>query len=72
MSARPKTFSYAVSVARDGAATSEKGGAPIPADDAWSPEHLVLAGLARCTLTSLRYHADARRDQRHRRRRRSG
>ena len=57
MSAKPKTFSYAVSVARDGAATSEKGGAPIPADDAWSPEHLVLAGLARCTLTSLRYHA---------------
>jgi uncharacterized OsmC-like protein len=58
MSARPKTFSYAVSVARDGVATSEKGGAPIPADDAWAPEHLVLAGLARCTLTSLRYHAD--------------
>ena len=57
MNARPKTFSYAVSVSRDGAATSEKGGAPIPADDAWSPEHLVLAGLARCTLTSLRYHA---------------
>jgi uncharacterized OsmC-like protein len=57
MSARPRTFSYAVSVARDGAATSEKGGAPIPADDAWSPEHYVLAGLVHCTLTSLRYHA---------------
>lgn len=58
MSARAKSFSYAVSVDRDGAARSEKGGAPIPADDAWAPEHLVLAGLARCTLTSLRYHAD--------------
>lgn len=58
MAARARSFSYAVSVARDGAATSEKGGAPIPADDAWAPEHLVLAGLARCTLTSLRYHAD--------------
>ncbi len=57
MTTRPKTFSYAVSVARDGAATSERGGGPIPADDAWAPEHLVLAGLARCTLTSLRYHA---------------
>lgn len=57
MSARAKTFSYAVSVGRDGAATSERGGPPIPADDAWSPEHLLLAGLARCTLTSLRYHA---------------
>ena len=57
MTARAKTFSYAVSVARDGAATSERGGAPIPRDDAWAPEHLLLAGLARCTLTSLRYHA---------------
>jgi organic hydroperoxide reductase OsmC/OhrA len=25
--------------------------------DSWSPEHLVLAGLVRCTLTSLAYHA---------------
>jgi uncharacterized OsmC-like protein len=58
---RAKMFSYAVSVDRDGASTSEKGGAPIPADDAWAPEHLVLAGLARCTLTSLRHHA--RRDR---------
>lgn len=54
---RAKTFSYAVSVARDGGATSERGGAPIPRDDAWAPEHLLLAALARCTLTSLRYHA---------------
>jgi uncharacterized OsmC-like protein len=29
----------------------------IARDDAWKPEHLVLAGLARCTLTSLEYHA---------------
>ena len=58
MSAQAKSFSYAVSVDRDGAATSEKGGTPIPAEEAWTPEHLVLAGLARCTLTSLRYHAD--------------
>lgn len=58
MSAQAKSFSYAVSVDRHGAATSEKGGTPIPAEEAWTPEHLVLAGLARCTLTSLRYHAD--------------
>ena len=58
MASRARSFSYAVSVGRDGAATSEQGGSPIPADDAWAPEHLVLAGLARCTLTSLRYHAD--------------
>ncbi len=61
MATRAKTFSYAVSVDRDGTARSENGGSPIPQEDAWSPEHLVLAGLARCILTSLRYHA--RRDE---------
>ena len=57
MAARAKSFFFAVSVARDGTATSEKGGSPIPLEDAWTPEHLLLAALARCTLTSLRYHA---------------
>jgi organic hydroperoxide reductase OsmC/OhrA len=54
---RARSFSFAVSVDRDGAATSEKGGSPIPAEEAWSPEHLLLAGLTRCSLTSLRFHA---------------
>ena len=57
MAAQAKTFSYAVSVDRDWTARSDKGGTPIPAEEEWTPEHLVLAGLARCTLTSLRYHA---------------
>ena len=57
MSIRARSFSFAVSVGRDGAATSERGGSPIPAEDAWTPEHLLLAALARCTLTSLRFHA---------------
>jgi uncharacterized OsmC-like protein len=52
-----KTFSYAVSIDRDWTATSDEGGQPIEDEEAWSPEHLVLVGLARCTLTSLRYHA---------------
>jgi organic hydroperoxide reductase OsmC/OhrA len=52
-----KTFSYAVSLDRDWTATSDEGGTPLANEEAWSPEHLVLAGLARCTLTSLRYHA---------------
>jgi organic hydroperoxide reductase OsmC/OhrA len=52
-----KTFSYAVSLDRDWTATSDEGGSPLANEEAWSPEHLVLAGLARCTLTSLRYHA---------------
>ena len=29
----------------------------LAADDAWTPEHLVLAGLGHCTLKSLEYHA---------------
>ncbi len=58
MPIRARSFSYAVSVGRDGVATSDNGGSPIPDEEAWSPEHLVLAGLARCTLTSLRFHAE--------------
>ena len=57
MSARAKTFSYAVSLDGEWTARSEEGGSPLVLEEAWSPEHLVLAGLARCTLTSLRYHA---------------
>ena len=34
------------------------GGGPLEVAAEWTPEHLVLAALARCTLTSLRYHAD--------------
>jgi organic hydroperoxide reductase OsmC/OhrA len=39
--------------------TSDRGGSPLAGTerDAWTPEHLVLAGLARCVLTSLGYHA---------------
>ena len=57
MATRAQSFSYAVSIDRDWTATSEQGGSPIAEEEAWTPEHLVLAGLARCTLTSLRYHA---------------
>jgi len=57
VAAQAKTFTYEVSLDRGGAATSGEGGSPLPDEEAWSPEHLVLAGLARCTLTSLDYHA---------------
>jgi organic hydroperoxide reductase OsmC/OhrA len=60
MAVRARTFTYAVSLDRGWTATSDKGGAAIELDEAWTPEHLVLAGLARCTLTSLRYHARLR------------
>jgi organic hydroperoxide reductase OsmC/OhrA len=55
---RARTFDYSVSLDASGAAQSDRGGAPLPHDEtAWTPEHLLLAALARCTLTSLRYHA---------------
>ena len=58
MSAPAKSFDYSVSLDETWDAWSDRGGGVIPgADEAWwTPEHLVLAGLARCTLTSLRYH----------------
>lgn len=55
--ARARVFEYRVVTGTDGTARSDRGGPPIESDDAWTPEHLVLAGLARCTLTSLAYHA---------------
>ena len=57
MAVEAKTFSYSISLDRDWAATSDEGGATLEDEEAWSPEHLVLTGLARCVLTSLRYHA---------------
>jgi uncharacterized OsmC-like protein len=52
-----KEFRYAIALERSGRATAD-GQAPVEDDPAWTPEHLLLAGLARCTLQSLRFHAD--------------
>jgi organic hydroperoxide reductase OsmC/OhrA len=52
---RAKRFDYEIALDRAGRATARNVTLDVP--EAWSPEHLVLAGLARCTLTSLRYHA---------------
>ncbi len=57
MSAPAKEFTYAIDVERDGRIGAE-GLSPLSPPEDWSPEHLVLAGLVRCTLTSLRYHGD--------------
>ena len=58
MSTHAKSFDYAVSLDETWDAWSDRGGGVIAgADEAvWTPEHLILAGLARCTLTSLRFH----------------
>ena len=57
MTTTPKTFSYVVTLDREWTASSTEGGTAISLEEAWTPEHLVLAGLVRCTLTSLQFHA---------------
>jgi organic hydroperoxide reductase OsmC/OhrA len=52
-----KRLEYAVSVDTEKTARTDGDAPPIVAGDGWSAEHLVLAGLAKCTLTSLGYHA---------------
>jgi uncharacterized OsmC-like protein len=58
MSTRARVFDYAVTVDDAWDVASERGGPVLAGSDeeSWAPEHLVLAGLGRCSLTSLRYH----------------
>ena len=56
MSTKPRVLEFDVSVDRDRAAHSARGGSPIPLEEAWSAEHLVLTALLRCTLASLDHH----------------
>jgi uncharacterized OsmC-like protein len=57
VASKAKEFRYAIELERGGRVTAD-GRAPLDLDAAWTPEHLVLAGLLRCTLQSLRFHAD--------------
>jgi uncharacterized OsmC-like protein len=54
---RPKEFRYAVELDRGGTVSAD-GTSPLDLRDEWTPEHLVLAGLVRCTIESLRFHAE--------------
>jgi uncharacterized OsmC-like protein len=53
----PKQFEFSASIADDGSLCAE-GRDSLDPGEAWTPEHLVLAALCRCTLSSLRFHAD--------------
>jgi organic hydroperoxide reductase OsmC/OhrA len=53
---KAKELRYAVDLTAEGALIEENGVVlELPAE--WSPEHLLLAALVRCSLKSLRYHA---------------
>ena len=54
--AQAKTLEYAAGVTRGGRVEAE-GCDPLELGSHWQAEHLVLAGLVRCSITSLRYHA---------------
>ena len=56
---RAKELRYAVDLTTAGELTDENGVA-LDAPAEWSPEHLLLAALMRCSLKSLRYHAERR------------
>jgi organic hydroperoxide reductase OsmC/OhrA len=54
--ARAKVLDYAAAVDRAGRFTAE-GSSLLELDPVWTPEHLLLAAVCRCTLKSLAYHA---------------
>ena len=56
---KAKHLRYAVDLTTAGELTEENGVA-LDAAAEWSPEHLLLAALLRCSLKSLRYHAERR------------
>jgi organic hydroperoxide reductase OsmC/OhrA len=53
---RPKVLDYSIRLDRRYRVAADGGDAQqLPRD--FAPEHLLLTGLVRCTLTSLAYHA---------------
>jgi organic hydroperoxide reductase OsmC/OhrA len=54
MQAKAKELRFAVDLGDD---LRTEDGTPLAADPAWTPEHLLLAALVRCSLASLDYHA---------------
>src|SRR3954453_674063 len=56
MPAQAKVLKYAVEVDRGNRMTIP-GGAQIEHAEGWSPDHLLLAALVRCSIDSFTYHA---------------
>jgi organic hydroperoxide reductase OsmC/OhrA len=54
---KAKELRYAIELTPSGELREENGVALEPPAE-WSPEHLLLAALVRCSLKSLRYHAE--------------
>lgn len=52
-----KRFEFAASVSADGSLCAEDHERLDPGST-WTPEHLLLAALCRCSLSSLRFHGE--------------
>jgi uncharacterized OsmC-like protein len=57
MAVRAKELRYELELTTTGELREEHGAVLDPPAE-WSPEHLLLAALVRCSLKSLRYHAE--------------
>jgi organic hydroperoxide reductase OsmC/OhrA len=55
VSEKAKEFRYAVDLG-EGDVVRTEDGTPLGGGPEWTPEHLLLAALLRCSLTSLRHH----------------
>ena len=56
MAAKARELRYAVELTADGGLRDENG-VVLDVPTEWSPEHLLLAALVRCSLKSLGFHA---------------
>jgi uncharacterized OsmC-like protein len=56
MAVKSKEFRYAVDLIEGDTVRTEEG-APLGEGAEWTPEHLLIAALIRCSLASLRHHA---------------
>ena len=57
MPVRARELRYAVDIAPSGVLVDENG-VRLEVPSEWTPEHVLLAALVRCSLASFRYHAE--------------
>ena len=54
---KPKAFAYEVVVDRAGRMSAEDEETFVAVGDEWTPDHLLLAAVLRCSIASLAFHA---------------
>ena len=59
MAVKAKKLRYAVELTAAGE-LREENGVELQTPEEWSPEHLLLAALVRCSIKSLRFNAERR------------